>query len=57
MNLYLVQFDGEPFYVEAQDFPGAIEAWQKHVAVAWGRDYAPEQPDSVALIHDAPVIR
>ncbi len=57
-NLYLVLFDGTHYYVEAKDFPTAIEAWKKHVMIEWGESYdGTEQPESVALVHDEPVIR
>lgn len=58
MNLYLVQFDNQPYYVEASNFGDAIAAWKRHVAQAWGQDYdGTEEPESVALIHDEAVIR
>lgn len=58
MLLYLVQFDAQDYYVEAPDFPAAIELWKVHVAKLWGDDYdGTEQPESVALVHDEPVVR
>ena len=58
MNLYLIQFDSQPYYVEAEDFPAAIEVWKVHVAHLWGDDYdGTEQPESVSLVHDEPVVR
>lgn len=58
MNLYLVQFDGQSWYVEAPNFAAAIEAWKKRVEVEWGSDYdGTEQPCSVALVQDEPVVR
>lgn len=58
MKLFHVQFDGQSYWVEAPNFPVAIELWKRHVAVAWGTDYdGDEEPESVALVHDEPVIR
>ncbi len=58
MNLYLIQFDAQDYYVEASDFTRAIESWKIHVSRMWGADYdGTEQPESVALIHDDPFIR
>ena len=57
-NLYLVEYDGERYYVEAVDFPSAISTWLGYMAMVWGNDFkGNEQPDSVAFIHDEPVIR
>jgi len=57
-KLYHVQFDNESYYVEAPSFALAIEAWKRHVAALWGADYdGTEEPESVALVHDEPVIR
>ena len=58
MNLYLIHFDGEPDYVEALDFVTAIELWRaKLIADNEPDDFHPDvQPESVALVHDAPVI-
>lgn len=58
MHLYLVQFDGINYYVEAASFGEAIGKWQSHVKVLWGDDYdGTEQPESVAHVHDEAVIR
>jgi hypothetical protein len=57
MFLYLIQFDGEPYYVEAKSFTAAIIAWGAHVSKEWGNYDGTEQPDSVALVHDSAVIR
>lgn len=58
MKLYMVQFDGQQYYIEAESFRKAIEAWRRHVAVLWEEDYeGTEEPESVALVHDDPVIR
>lgn len=58
MNLYHVQFDGQSYWVEAGDFGTAVILWKGHVKDLWGEDYdGTEQPDSVHLVHDEPVIR
>jgi hypothetical protein len=58
MKLYLVQYDGECYYVEATDFGDAIGLWRAHVRRAWGADFdGTEEPESVALMHEDAVIR
>lgn len=58
MNLYLVIYDGQHFYVEAKNFAQAIELWTEHVKEVWGDDFdGTEQPESCAHIHDEAVIR
>ena len=58
MSLYHVQFDHESYYVEAPTFGGAVAAWRTHVAKLWGCTYeGTEEPESVALLHEDPVIR
>lgn len=58
MNLYHVQYDGQSFWVEAESFGRAVELWTVHVKVSWDTDYMDtDQPESVHLVHDEPVIR
>jgi len=58
MKLYCIQFDNQPRYVEAESFAKAVEAWRRWAAKEWGEDYdGTEEPESVALISDEPVIR
>ena len=58
MNLYHIQYDGQPFYVEAPSLGAAVLAWRDHVKAEWGSDYdGTEEPESIALIHHQPVIR
>lgn len=58
MNLYRVLFDGQEFYVEAESFAVAVSLWTGHVRDIWGSDFdGTEQPESVQLMHDEPVIR
>lgn len=58
MKLYHVQFDGQSYYVEAASFGDAVKAWKLHVKVVWGDDFDDaDEPESVALVHDEPVIR
>jgi hypothetical protein len=52
MKLYHLQADGESFWVEAESFTAAIAAWRAYVHYQ-----ANEEPDSVQLVHDEPVIR
>lgn len=57
-NLYHVRYDGQDYYVEAHCFPVAIGRWKNHVKKLWGREYdGTEEPESVALVHEGPVIR
>lgn len=57
-RLYLLQFDGEHYYVEAATVADAIYAWMVHQRKEWGKDWdGTEEPDSVALVHERPVIR
>lgn len=58
MSVYLVQFDGDNRIVEAPSFTEAISAWLRAMRVEWGDDYdGTEQPESVSLIDEEPVIR
>lgn len=58
MNLYHVQYDGQSFWIEADSFAHAVEAWKTHVKVVWDADYMDtDEPVSVHLVHDEPVIR
>ncbi len=57
MKLYHVQYDSVSYWVEAASFAAAVEQWKRYVAQEWGTDYdGTEEPESVALIHDEPVI-
>lgn len=58
MKLYHIQFDGESYWVEAERFADAVTLWKSHIKVLWGEDFdATEEPESVHLVHDNPVIR
>jgi hypothetical protein len=58
MNLYHVQYDSQSFWVEAETFGQAVDLWKAHVKVLWDQDYMDtDQPESVHLVHDEPVIR
>lgn len=58
MKLYHVQFDGTSFWIEAQSFADAVGLWKAHVFGLWESDYdGTEEPESVHLVHDEPVIR
>jgi hypothetical protein len=60
MNLYHVQYDHQSYWVEAESFAVAIEAWKYHVAELWGDTYEEIkaiEPDSVHLVHEEAVIR
>lgn len=58
MNLYLVQYGGEPDYVEAQTFREAIIIWQRHMELEEDDDWDKDtEPQSVALVHDKAVWR
>lgn len=58
MKVYRIDYDNQPYIVEAPDLGAAVQAWKKHVAVAWGSDWdGTEEPESISLIHDEAVIR
>ena len=58
VNLYRVQFDGEPEHVEAIDFAAAIRIWHAHLtADNPDHDMSEDQPESVELIGYHPVLR
>ncbi len=57
MNLYLIHYDGEPYYVEAPSLEEASDLWKLHVKKEWEEAYNNEEPESIALMHDYPVIR
>ncbi|MCI0657702.1 MAG: hypothetical protein L0170_11610 [Acidobacteria bacterium] len=56
LSLYLVQFDGERWYVEAPGVLFAITAWRDFYAISHVCK-KPDEPDSVALVARCPVIR
>lgn len=63
MNLYLVQYDGESYYVQAKRLGGAVELWKLHLKRIWREELAakgfdlPDEPESIALVHEEAVIR
>lgn len=58
MKLYHVQFDSQSYWIEAKSFADAVAKWKAHVKALWGEEYsATDEPESVALVHDEPVIR
>ena len=58
LNLYLLIYDDEHYYVEAPRLNEAVSIWKKHVEKYWGDDYdGTEEPQSVQLIHEKPVVR
>lgn len=57
MNLYQVTFDGDPKWVEAENFTKAIHLWREFCKEDWDEYTGHEQPDSVTLVHHEPVIR
>ncbi len=59
MKLYRVTFDGQPDFIEAATFGAAIVAWRlKLIADNTPGDFDDSvEPESVELVHDAPVIR
>lgn len=57
MNLYHLQYDDQPYYVQAETVAWAVQSWKEHVKKLWGSEYeGTEEPQSVALIHDEEVI-
>ncbi len=58
MNVYMIQFDASNRVVEAPSFADAINAWRAAMQEEWGVEYdGTEEPDSVSLVDDLPVIR
>ena len=60
MNVYKIycDLDGSTTIVEAPGFGEAIDLWRQHSAKKWGDDYeGDEQPQSVEMINDEPVVR
>jgi hypothetical protein len=44
--------------VEAPSFGEAVKVWRSHVKELWGMEYTgEEEPESVELMHEEPVIR
>ncbi len=56
MRLYRILFDGEREHVEAPTFGEAIDLWRAHGVTAHDVDGS-EEPESVELVDDEPVIR
>lgn len=58
MKVYIIRFDGGASIVEAETFGAAVESWRAVKRVEWGTDFEEtDEPESVELIHDEPVIR
>lgn len=58
LRVYHIQFDGEQYVVEAMSVAMAVKAWKKHVKEEWQEDFDnTEEPESITLINDKPVIR
>lgn len=52
-RLYLIQFDGEPYYVEAADIADAVAIWRDAMRISWAEDFdGTEQPESATMIHE-----
>lgn len=54
--LYLATHDSINDYIEANSFSDAIAVWKTHVRKSEGGLWD-EDPESLALVHDEPVIR
>lgn len=59
MNLYRILFDGDPDFVEAETFAGAILLWRDNLIEENEPGDFDEsvQPESVELVHEKPVLR
>ena len=61
MKLYMIQFDAQPHYVEAESLTEAIRLWSVWLTTEDpGLLDEPEfldEPESVTLVHGEPVIR
>lgn len=61
-RLYLIQYDGQNDYVEAPTFAEAVRIWTEHSQAQEGlcedgTESFTDQPESVALVSESPVIR
>lgn len=58
MNLYRIEFDDQPCYVEAPSMGAAITLWQQHLQHLWSDPkLGTPEPESIVLVHDEAVIR
>ena len=59
MKLYCVQFDGQPDFVEAENFGVAIAIWRKHlIAQNEPGDFDDDvEPESLSVVSEEPVLR
>jgi hypothetical protein len=56
--LYMITFDGQPDYIEAENYAEAVKSWHEHMQRVEEGDWdSTEQPEQVVLVHDGPVIR
>ena len=58
LKLYLIHYDHQAYYVEAENLVNAVGKWKEYVKLDWKEDYdGTEEPESIALVHEAAVIR
>lgn len=57
MSLYHVHYDGEPYYIEAPSFSLAVEVFKAKMKAEDNVIDGQEEPDSVHLLSEDPVIR
>lgn len=58
MSVYRITYDDQARIVEAADFGDAVKKWLEGMKEPWGDDWiGTEQPESVLLISEEPVIR
>lgn len=57
MKLWHVVFKDEEFFVEAPAFQRALEDARDALSDVDGFDHSREEPLSVSLVHDGPVVR
>lgn len=59
MNLYLLNYDDMPFFVEASSFSDAIRIWRVWMARENEEGDPPfvDEPEELTIISDEPVIR
>lgn len=58
MRLYRILFDAQPEFVEAADLGNAVRIWRQKKSVDWDDEYdGTEEPESIELLHDGPVLR
>jgi hypothetical protein len=57
MRLYHVQYDDESYFIESESFGNCVKVWQAFMRNADDNAAFNDEPESVHMIHDGPVLR